>query len=173
MNAIRLTFFQVNLLHEIDGLKALKTLNEYSIHYVYKLTKASSQNHLTSLNRTNTNSQSWKPRLEINYLILILITPAYLIMVNLHIARDRVSQIETVCMRMLKLAWNKRNMAQAYENFKQKEKYLNRVSYFFKIFFRQKALASFLDISSYFISTVSGDIIVHQLLTKSQVLTNK
>ena len=39
-----------------------------------------------------------------------------LIMMNLQIARERVSQMETVWIIMLKLVWNKRNVAQVHEN---------------------------------------------------------
>ena len=39
-----------------------------------------------------------------------------LIMMNLQMARERVSQMETVWIMMLKLVWNKRKIAQAREN---------------------------------------------------------
>ena len=39
-----------------------------------------------------------------------------LIMMNLQMARDKVSQMETVWIMMLKLVWKRRNIAQACEN---------------------------------------------------------
>ena len=39
-----------------------------------------------------------------------------LIMMNLQMARERVSQMETVWIMMLKLVWNKRKVAHAKEN---------------------------------------------------------
>ena len=39
-----------------------------------------------------------------------------LIMMNLQIARERVSQMDTVWIMMLKLVWNKRKYPQAREN---------------------------------------------------------
>ena len=39
-----------------------------------------------------------------------------LIMMNLQMARERVSQMETVWIMMLKLVWNKRKYPQAKEN---------------------------------------------------------
>ena len=39
-----------------------------------------------------------------------------LIMMNLQMARERVSQMETVWIMMLKLVWNKRNVAHGHEN---------------------------------------------------------
>ena len=40
-----------------------------------------------------------------------------LIMINLQKARERVSQMETVWIMMVKFVWNKRKMPQARENF--------------------------------------------------------
>ena len=40
----------------------------------------------------------------------------HLIMMNLQIARDRVSQIDTVCIMMLKFVWNRRKVAHVREN---------------------------------------------------------
>ena len=39
-----------------------------------------------------------------------------LIMMNLQMARERVSQMETVWIMMLKLVWNRRKVAQVKEN---------------------------------------------------------
>ena len=39
-----------------------------------------------------------------------------LIMMNLQMARERVSQMETVWIMMLKLVWNNRKLAQLKEN---------------------------------------------------------
>ena len=40
----------------------------------------------------------------------------YLIMMNLQMARERVNQMETVWIMMLKLVWNRRKIAQEKEN---------------------------------------------------------
>ena len=46
-----------------------------------------------------------------------------LIMTNLQMARERVSQMETVWIMMLKLAWKRRKIAQAKENCKDNPVY--------------------------------------------------
>ena len=69
------------------------------------------------------------------------------IMINLQIARERVSQTDTACVMIVKLVWNRRKIPQAMENFFSgslslpSSRYMWNVKGMFSIMTRQSATA--------------------------------